>query len=146
MEDYFKDPKAFRKAQAKTGAIIEDEFARKFCSNRLQHHVEDLHVCVQYQKDKLEKHLHVITEYLEADGWTGEATEVEGITIYQKPGAPANSTHIHLHTTGQQVLVCLLNSAPSTATLNFITWNRAYALFPRTTFVDMECYVRRTCG
>jgi hypothetical protein len=40
-------------------------------------------------------------------------------------------------------LCSLLNIAPTTASLNFLTWNKVYALYPRETFLKNETYLLR---
>jgi hypothetical protein len=43
---FFKDPKAFRRLQASTGALIGGEFARKFFANKLSGQDElDIYAC-----------------------------------------------------------------------------------------------------
>ncbi|KAF1846390.1 uncharacterized protein K460DRAFT_356074 [Cucurbitaria berberidis CBS 394.84] len=85
---------------------------------------------------------------LESDGWAHSPNDEstnglhdEPVKVYQKPGANDNFLQISLHACPVSVLLLLLYEAPSTATLSFITWNKAYSLFPRTTFVRKECYL-----
>jgi hypothetical protein len=52
---------------------------------------------------------------------------------------------IHIkYTPGHCSSACgLLVSACTTASLNFLSWNKAYALYPRTTFLKKEGYLLR---
>ena len=136
---FFQDPRAFRRVQAQTGALIGDDFARKFSANQLQDVPDDLHVYIQYVQHKLEKSLATLCEHLESDGWSTISNDMPPV-VYQKKNRNDIHLNLHLHVGADSAIGLLLHSAPSTAALNFIAWNKAYALLPESTFIENVAY------
>ena len=141
LKTFFGDPKAFRQVQANTGAIIGGDFARKFIANELQTPVQELYIYTQYSEVKPLDLRAPIFDFLEQERWIADEYNKTGLTIFRKPQAEYDGLTICVLYSMDSPLWNLLDAASSTATLNFITWNREYSLFPQTTFVDKECYV-----
>jgi len=141
LKTFFGDPKAFRQVQANTGAIIGGDFARKFIANELQTPVQELYIYTQYSEVKPLDLRTPINDFLEQERWVADEYNKTGLAIFRKPQAEYDGLTICVLDSMDSPLLKLLNAASSTATLNFITSNRAYSLFPRTTFIDKECYV-----
>ncbi|KAI4673124.1 uncharacterized protein J4E78_001631 [Alternaria triticimaculans] len=141
LKTFFEDPKAFRQVQANTGAIIGGDFARKFIANELQTPVQELYIYTQYSEVKPLDLRAPIFDFLEQERWIADEYNKTGLGVFRKPQAEYDGLTICVLDSRDSPLCKLLHAASSTASLNFVTWNRAYSLFPQTTFIDKQCYV-----
>ena len=119
----FKYPKGFRGLQARTGAIIGDDFARKFVGNQLHHPVDRLHLYVEDSVNGPTGNLGLIRAYLECEGWN--LVDESNNRIFERSGAEDDGVRIQVKLSRGPPLALLLLQAASTATLNFVTWNKA---------------------
>jgi len=151
LKKFFQDPKAFRRMQAQTGVLIGGDFARAFF-NTTTASVNKLHVYCGYPGcSKYGSGVAALKNYLTADGWHDSGKAVPTVrwweedywtpfAIYEKTvKGELVSVNIYHH------LVCplapIMETAPSTASLNFVTASKAYALVPQETFVEKNAYV-----
>jgi hypothetical protein len=144
LKKYFDDPRAFRCVQARTGILIGDEFARRFFANQLSKELNELHLYIVYCAGKREKNRAALFEYLESSGWRPclglDSQSSTSTTFFHDSRAMADLT-ILVHCNYCSGLARLLCDASTTASLNFISWNKAYALFPRESFVENQAYL-----
>lgn len=103
--------------------------------------MQELHIYTQYSEVKPLDLRSPIFDFLEQERWIADEYNKTGLTIFRKPQAEYDGLTVCVFDSMNSPLWKLLDAASSTATLNFITWNRAYSLFPRTSFIDKECYV-----
>ena len=52
-----------------------------------------------------------------------------------------DDTKIQIVTTKSDPLLCILAGFYSTVVIHFFSWQKAYSIFPRTTFIDRRCYM-----
>lgn len=64
-------------------------------------------------------------------------------SVFEKVGASGKTLTLLCYS-GPCPLAQLLHQAPSTASLNLITYDKAYALFPRETYLDKEAYLLKS--
>ena len=134
---FFQDPKAFQRMQVRSGLVIGGDFARAFF-NGTTASVHQLHVFVKY--DDCEH----VEQYLVADGWAessieGPTEHREADCMYQKT-VKGQLLSIYCYAEPSP-LACIFENAATTASLNFITSSKAYALVPRETFVEKNAYL-----
>ncbi|KAF5677105.1 hypothetical protein FCIRC_6832 [Fusarium circinatum] len=84
------------------------------------------------------------TDYLQATEEYKNDAEVERIPrrrVYSRLAQPNIQIRV-TQTTGLPIET-ILTSSSTTAMVNFITWNKAYCIFPRQTLIKHECYPLR---
>lgn len=69
------------------------------------------------------------------------ALQIPGRRVYSKTSQP--NTKIRVTRTTGPPIQAILTSSSTTATINAITWNKAYSLFPRQIFIKHEFYPLR---
>ncbi|KAH7092398.1 hypothetical protein FB567DRAFT_545550 [Paraphoma chrysanthemicola] len=141
LKKFFKNPLEFRRMQAETGTLIGGASALSFMGNAaaspdildlFMAHDEDLRAMVP------------IVEYLEAED---EDWDQKDAKMNRDGGAEfrfqksAGAVTVVMHSSPHGPLIPLLREATTTASLNFMTWNKAYSLFPRETLITKEAIV-----
>ncbi|KAF2247532.1 hypothetical protein BU26DRAFT_566501 [Trematosphaeria pertusa] len=164
LKKFFSDPKAFRSVQANCNALLGGLFAQRFFA-RDKELPDKIEIYVQTNKVRL------LRDYLIAEGYkdtvpamakpegsesepdpdshfNAEEEEEDSEDPDKSPGkhfkkdtAAGKQVHMQLNWSGNPPIYKLLTEAPTTAALNFLSWNRAYALFPSTTFIQKDVYL-----
>jgi len=145
LKKFFDDPQAFRRVQAECNALITGNFARAFFANDLM----PQRLCFLVDEDGAAS----IRAFIETNGFPLEKNisligpnndplfqEISACNRYK---CAANGRSIYLFITTQTgvPLNALLCNSMSTGELSFISWNKAYALYPRHTFLEKETYL-----
>jgi hypothetical protein len=68
---------------------------------------------------------------LDGGGWLSYTKQAEG----------GEELEVQIYSLTRNPLLWQLTMHPSTSTVGFITWNRAYCLFPRNTFIEKEGFL-----
>jgi hypothetical protein len=141
LRRFFADPKGFRRVQAKFGALIgdadgESAFARKFlAAEKLP---DRLHVYVRDENSP------VLEKFLRNEGyWKTLSDEVVSCHHFKRIGVNIDPFMVIVHRSWRSPLGDILGHGPSTAAVNFISWNKAFCLFPRYSLLDRESYLLR---
>jgi hypothetical protein len=146
LNKYFDNPNAFRQVQAKTGALIGGEFARNFFANQLLESSNELHIYCVYYEGYREEDRKTLFKFLETSGWRpclGPHSQLSTSTTFFHDSKAMADLTVLVHCNYCSGLAKLLRDASTTASLNFILWNKAYALFPQETFVEDQAYLLR---
>ncbi|KAH7092389.1 hypothetical protein FB567DRAFT_588672 [Paraphoma chrysanthemicola] len=133
LKGWFTDPKDFRSLQAQFGAVIVEYFARNFFT-RTTAELDCLDIYLP------RKHRKVFRAYLKKEGYGAHYGEDER-DWFQKIDVEGNAWTVILDLDTKSVVENLFNWAMTTACMHLITWNKAYAIFPYTTFIRKECYM-----
>lgn len=143
----FEDPAEFRTYQAQAGALIGGEFARAIFDNTAPS-VDKLEIYVHRVTDKHERTCDQMIGYIATKGIgynvispIDRKAHGSAELVLEKRLPDGQTRTIAIYCTENSPLGRLLHDAATTATLNFITWNRAYALFAQHTFVDRTAYL-----
>jgi len=142
LEPFFSNPTEFRTYQAQAGALIGGEFARAFFNNSAPS-IEHLEIFVHRIKDKHERAANRLIGHI-AQASSGY---VLVSPIDRSQYGPADLVFSKIVTNGKTLTVAvyctrfsplhaLLHIAATTATTNFISSDKAYALFAQHTFVQ----------
>tara|TARA_R110002003_G_scaffold1868_7_gene23630 strand:+ start:12322 stop:13605 length:1284 start_codon:yes stop_codon:yes gene_type:complete len=133
LKGFFKDPKEFRSVQAQCNAVIVEGFARKFFARTTaDQRLLDIYV--------VEDHYKTFRRYLKKEGYKLHSPDDDREWFRKKDAEKVRWT-IVIESEAETVVDNLFKWAMTTACLHLITWNKAYALFPYTTFVRKECYL-----
>ena len=145
LKTFFSDPQAFRRVQAECNALLTGSFARAFFANELM----PQRLCILVDEDGAAS----IRAFIETNGFPLEKNisligpnndplyqEISACDMYK---CAANGRLIYLFITTQTgvPLNALLCNSMSTGQLSFLSWNKAYALYPRHTFLEKETYL-----
>lgn len=146
LKKFFSDPKAFRKVQAECNALIGDadgnfvdgNFVHRFLSN--EQIPNELHLYVPYKEHA------TLERYLEAIGYTLHdlarfQEKLHEVGLYKSAEANAKPRYVALHQMEHPILYYFLHMPPSTFLTSFITWNKAYCLYPRSGLLMREGYL-----
>ncbi|RDW59713.1 hypothetical protein BP6252_12800 [Coleophoma cylindrospora] len=144
LRRFVTDPTALRSQLAKDNAVIAGGFALQFFANAVWKD-SDLDIYVEYSLEQTSKA--EIGGYLrEYEGYKLEGSIVypthrKVLTTYARtnPSTGFSSKINLIHTIDPPVLHILTNFC-TTATVNFITWNKAYCIFPDSTFLHKTSY------
>jgi len=147
LKKFFDDPKYFRQILAQTSALVGGDYARAFFDNRTSS-VNKLDIYVHRVKDKREKASNLLVGYLTTAGYASSSPidhDEHGPAdlVLEKAQSDGTTLAVVLHMSEHGPLNQLLNEALTTASLNFIAWNRAYSLFPQQTFANKTAYLLR---
>ena len=162
LKPFFKDPKAFRSVQAHCDAILFGAFARRFFG-RISVPDNTLNIGVN-------ANLEAMYAYLETEGYVkksrsndeagenddagGEANEEDDdgddkaySAIYTKT-LPSGARYgiVVMSCPTRPILDAVFQLGPTTAELNFVTWNKACSLVPAATFLRKEAYLIAKLG
>ncbi|KAI8626896.1 hypothetical protein F5Y19DRAFT_487478 [Xylariaceae sp. FL1651] len=167
LERFFKDPKAFRSALGRADALISGSFALQFFAHEFWPE-SDLDINLRdggENAGSLAKHLMEVEGYelasnqdiesspygtLGADGFSYRLGDISRIQTFIK-GNESNSKNktgnsssvaaqqkVQLITTKNQPVQAILNGYYTSCIVNFISWNKAYCVFPRATLLFRE--------
>ncbi|KAJ8109059.1 hypothetical protein OPT61_g7731 [Boeremia exigua] len=135
LKDFFSDPIAFRSAQAECGALLCGKSVRAFLQ-RSKPGCGSLNISVT------RRYPCPLSQYLRSDGYVMEA--VSGNTsLFLKVKPDGNKSTVCLFTNNKAAVAEVLTRYPFTSSMDIISWNKAYALFPCTAFIKSECYLLR---
>ncbi|KAL9002532.1 MAG: hypothetical protein Q9180_009968, partial [Flavoplaca navasiana] len=147
---FVNDPIGLRSKMGELDALISGSFAIQFFE-RVTWPSSDLDMYVKEGEGS-----DALCAYLvESEGYTLQATKATGdlpyavrqfthIWKYTGPirgSEPEQVTEVHVIATSNNPINAILEGFYSTTVLNFITWNKAYALCPLTTFVQKRGYL-----
>jgi hypothetical protein len=136
LQPFFTHPHEFRSLQAQCDALIVGDFARRFFTRRTSELLE-MKIVIEV------KHVHILTTYLSRADFAIESTNEDLLKgqVYVKHCTDGKKRRFKVQYTDTSTIIETLVSAGTTACQNFITWNKAYALFPYTTFMRQEAYL-----
>lgn len=146
LAEFFHDPREFRSLQAELGFLISGPNVLQFF--RRGDPVPDMVIYTE------ERHQHRIHDYIERRskgyawhfshfapgpaGTTGSYYNIKEVSVGKiRFAAP----RLNVFWSSNNPVHEVLNAAYYTASLNFISWNKAYSLYPYTTFVKKEAYM-----
>jgi len=138
LSHWFMKTRAFRAVQAQCEALIIGQFPRHFFAQTWDYKDlwNDLVVVTNSNPDPL-------YTFLESEGYAREAgtTQRPNQIVYVNTDEWFDEMEsrvvIHINTS----IFELLRDAETTADLNFISWDKAYSMFPVATFIKKEAYV-----
>ncbi|KAI0012491.1 hypothetical protein F4779DRAFT_614462 [Xylariaceae sp. FL0662B] len=156
LERFIKHPVGFRSQLGKSDALISGSFALQFLE-RVVWPESDLDIMVQ-DGENLEGLARFLTEtegyemtlskgLSDEDGYDpGSITDVMKCRTYFYCKRNSNTfndfknskSKIQLVATSGPPLQAILRGYYTTAIVNFISWNKAYSVFPRATFIDHQ--------
>lgn len=125
LSHFFIQPKEFRATMGRCGAIIAGDSVRKWLL-RSNEAPTELIIYVDCEHER---------ELDDAIFCHGVVQDTQSRTYM------VGSKNIHLHAELSSAVVQMLNASSDTASLSFFTWNKAYVLYPYTTFIKAECYL-----
>ncbi|KAI5927612.1 hypothetical protein F4810DRAFT_272395 [Camillea tinctor] len=134
---FIKDPAGFRSQLGRSDALISGSFALQFFE-RIIWPESDLDIMVQ-DGESLEGLSKFLTEK-EGYEMAGERTfteEGDDILGYRTSDFP-DMKKVQLIATYGPPVQAILRGYYTTALVNFISWNKAYSIFPRSTFLSHE--------
>lgn len=143
LQIFVISPTHLRLQMSKSNALISGDFALHFF-NRSIRHLEDLDLYARDGQPSLS-----LGGYLEhSGGYSLETVEeypekysglafVVSVRTYKKPSPSIQGafTKIRILGSTDHPIGLILENYSSSALINFITWNRAYSLFPNSTFI-----------
>jgi len=134
---YFSDPIAFRSIQGQCGALVSGRGVRTFLQ-RSAHFSPYLQIFVAASRSR------PILEFLKKDGYV-VLKKKSGSNVQTFSIVVSRGTKILLDVfMGEKAAIAqALMCYPFTASLNFLSWNKVYALFPYSTFGKSESYLLR---
>ncbi|KAF2124561.1 hypothetical protein P153DRAFT_435283 [Dothidotthia symphoricarpi CBS 119687] len=145
LRSYFKDVDAFRTLQGKTGTLIGGRFA--FCFFRRLRKDNVLRLFVQAGEnaeaiyDFLERERYSII----SDKVSQDAENNSGLNRFSILQKPATQNHgpvlLSVSQTIETPLDAVLRNMLCTSQGCFLSWNKAYCLFPIATFTNQESYL-----
>ncbi|KAI1367179.1 hypothetical protein F5Y08DRAFT_336848 [Xylaria arbuscula] len=152
LERFFQNPTVFRSALGQADALITGSFALQFFTNKFWPE-SDLDINVQDGPGVV-----ILGKFLEAEGYElignrGEPfsdyeevivrlKHIRRILTFIKPQDISNDSSLELKVqlivTCEQPVLAILGSYYTSCVVNFITWNKAYCIFPRATLLFDE--------
>ncbi|KAI4717418.1 hypothetical protein E4T48_06411 [Aureobasidium sp. EXF-10727] len=143
---FVDDPKEFRSRLGQADALISGTFALLFFAQLYWlDSGMDIYVRQGSKADNLIRYIGADKSYKfeYSYGWSDDdqhRTLTKKVLIFREIGPPG-SPQIRFHLTRTSPLHSILTDcAFSTAHVNFITWNKAYCMFPNVTFLDRRMY------
>ncbi|KAF2822720.1 hypothetical protein CC86DRAFT_81930 [Ophiobolus disseminans] len=138
LKRYFRDPREFRSIQAACGALIVDDFARYLFARQ--------EGCYQYFELYLNRQeLLRVRDYLIEEGYSFRGNEVESCTSCTgiDEDGQRRGILINLGKSLAGSLARAFECANTTASFCIISWEKAYCIFPSTTFLTHEAFLVR---
>jgi hypothetical protein len=138
---WFNDPCAFRSVQGQCNALITDSLATEFFMRkrkahrrtRLSIYVSENHVTPLHEYLELESYTRLV--WSDPNDWVNRHR-----TLFRKPydgsWLEVRVHHLSLPALNQHLRRCVW----TTALFNFISWNKAYCIFPYHMFVEHTCF------
>ncbi|KZM25759.1 uncharacterized protein EKO05_0002608 [Ascochyta rabiei] len=129
LKKFFGKPKEFRSVLGRCEGLIAGAFARRFFSRfDITCDSIDMHV----------NHRDELVRYLKDDGYQSID---QSLNSFSKTGAKGEDLLVTFEWSVHSVVGRAFHNAKTTADLNFISWNKAYALSPYSTFVERESFL-----
>ena len=134
---FFSDPPTFRSIQGECGALLSGRAVRNFL-RRSRSPFGDLMVfVVDEQRDLLISHI-------ENDGYNQQESPTKtGGSIFTRIRSNGQELRLYMFHSGRAAIAQVLDYHSLTASMNIVSWNSVYALFPHTTFIKSESYLLR---
>ncbi|KAI1304365.1 hypothetical protein F5Y03DRAFT_406974 [Xylaria venustula] len=152
LERFFHNPRAFRTELGRAQALISGSFALQFFANRFWPESDlDINVHVDAGVERLGRYL------VEAEGYEFNRTRdfdndyeelmhtanIDKILTFTKSAGGGGSSSspvrkVQLITTRHHPVKTILGSYYTSCIMNFISWNKAYCIFPRATLLFNE--------
>ncbi|KAL9627261.1 MAG: hypothetical protein Q9204_006697 [Flavoplaca sp. TL-2023a] len=139
LQRFVNDPTGLRSKMGELDVLISGSFAIQFFervtwpSSGL-----DLYVEEGERSDALYAYL------VDSEGYTLQTTRGFGDNDYALPHFYQNrSTEVYVIATSDIPIHAILNTFFTTLVVNIITWNKAYSIFPLTTFIQKRGYLLR---
>jgi hypothetical protein len=134
LRGYFSKPCTFRRLQRDIGILVAGNFAQKFLAGKLKGQ-DRFRVFVRHQEyARLES-------FLKQEGYTRESSATEDPMFIKEDSAKRLKIKGYptRRTEGQEVL----ETTSTTACFTFLSWNKLYCLFPRTTLLHRQIHAVR---
>jgi hypothetical protein len=144
LRKFFPDPKGFRKLQGQCGALLGEGFARAFIGNTKTPRVLTIYVGLDDDTTKLKEYIGAEGYHKDCFGYD-EGMFRQSLGDFCKNGGDGGGIDNLWVLLRRQLhdgspLNIVLNNAPTTASLNFVAWNKAYSLCPRQTYLKKETH------
>jgi hypothetical protein len=147
LEKFFSNAKTFRSLQAEWNALVSGDVVIDFFARTTSFIRNDAHLILMVPMDFQEQ----ARTFLLEEGYT--MIPAETIEIDEEYVHPSRSTgfdnqvKISLHKSHISPVYTSLcwRELDLTTCHNFVTWNKAYSLFPYSTFVQNEGYYLKSC-
>ncbi|KAK2468104.1 hypothetical protein H9L39_20326 [Fusarium oxysporum f. sp. albedinis] len=138
LKNFVRDATLFRSQLGHYNAVISGSFALNFfqLSNKKVSHL-DIFVKDGAGADQFTDYLQRTEEYKN----DSEVDRIPGRRVYSRTLQP--NIRIRVTRTTGPPIQAILTSSSTTATINAITWNKAYSVFPRQTLIKHEFYPLR---
>ncbi|RMZ88245.1 hypothetical protein DV736_g4532, partial [Chaetothyriales sp. CBS 134916] len=146
LRRFVQNPQHLRSELGKYASLISGSFALQFFAQE-QWPESDLDIFVEQgpAMESLERHLQEDEHYClisTADHSEYAMRTLVQIRTYHRPSAvDPERAKVQLIVTSQMPILGILGGFYTTAVLNVISWNKAYALFARDTFLDRTTYM-----
>lgn len=134
LGEFFDDPLEFRSLQGKSGAIITGDAIQGWFHRSTAPGLHTLEIYVY------RKHCFAIIDYIEESGYEESSLQEDDDSYISKCTSTSSEHKILIHGYVEMPVSELFDDSTFTSDLCFITWNKAYSLFPYTTFIGRECY------
>lgn len=163
LRTFFDDPLTFRNHLCTADGLVAGTFALQFFARQdWDDGLLEIYVHSSLALDVLSRHLKQTEGYVIADWRSAVEMDVNGINVPTVDGGRMpwgsvldlrragnrgqqqrhDKVHVKLYSTRENInLIDLILNAPTTASLNFITADTAYSLFPRLTFVEDRMHI-----
>ncbi|KAI0436020.1 hypothetical protein F4803DRAFT_557410 [Xylaria telfairii] len=167
LERFFQNPRAFRTELGRANALISGSFALQFFANKYWPESDlDIYLREDENVARLGKYLVeaegyqlasnqeiAAGEYARIVGYGGRLAVISTIVTYTKPPVdeddpssiptaenpkPPTNCKIQLVATRHQPVQAILSGFYTSCIMNFISWNKAYCVFPRATLLFGE--------
>ncbi|KAL8763422.1 MAG: hypothetical protein Q9194_007353 [Teloschistes cf. exilis] len=143
---FVKDPKALRSFMGKHDVLISGSFAIQFFE-RVTWKESDLDLYAQAGSSTEALHKYLCekegyrvnrktggVDYWPIDDWLETRT-------YTKKRADSTDSQIQIVSTAYVPIFAILNGFYSTLVVNVISWNKAYAIYPQSSFINHKAYL-----
>ncbi|KAF2222292.1 hypothetical protein BDZ85DRAFT_319580 [Elsinoe ampelina] len=137
LSHHFDDPVQFRLAQSRSAALIIGDAAFRFIEGKL--HTENLHMIVEAEEqyDGLLKYLTENERFVVGTHKVLNCGSMPVLAL-KATSLKKGDKSITLMWSRQPSHVTFVQMQTTTASTAALTWNKAYHVFPRTTFVDFQ--------
>ena len=134
LSRYFQNPLAFRSLQAKHNAIISGSFTTQFFTRQMWPKARfHFYVSQGPAVAEFEEYLVKVEGYKPLQG----ASNDTGTTFGKHT---SKDLYVRLTKVASTAHEYLLKQSSHTAVLNFISWNKAFSIFPHASFVEYKTY------
>lgn len=136
---FFNDPLEFRSLQGKCGAILAGQAVRGWFdrSATIPHRL--MIYVAQEQSEQM-------IGYIKYKGYREQPQPQADTFFALKRTVTGEELQIFMYKGDKMPIAQLFKKRHFTVSMCFVTWNKAYALFPYTAFIRRECYVFNDIG